>query len=433
MSALATARTLAEWLDYVEQQHPASIALGLDRVDSVRQRLGLELTCTVIVVGGTNGKGSTCAMLDAILRAAGYRVGLYLSPHVLRYNERVRIDGRDATDAALCEAFAAVESARGAVPLTYFEFGTLAAVWLLTRARPEVVVLEVGLGGRLDAVNLFDADCAILTAIDLDHMDYLGATREAIGYEKAGILRPGRPAVLAEADPPESVIAHAASIGAPLVQLGRDFGFAAEHGQWRYWGPESRRASLAHPALRGAVQLGNAATALCALDMLRERLPVTMQAVRRGLAQVVLPGRFQVVPGRPSIILDVAHNPQSARALARNLGASGYAPETIGVLGMLADKDLTGVVDALAKRVTGWHLASLPGPRGASAAQLQHALKRAGVAAPARVHSNPVDAFVAASEAASVDDRIVVFGSFLTVGEIAAHLETTRRRSSIDG
>jgi dihydrofolate synthase/folylpolyglutamate synthase len=426
---VATARTLAEWLHFVEQQHPAQIALGLDRVDTVRRRLALELGCTVITVGGTNGKGSTCAMLDAILRAAGYRVGLYLSPHVVRYNERVRIDGEDATDAALCEAFAVVEDARGEVPLTYFEFGTLAAAWLFSRAQPEAVVLEVGLGGRLDAVNLFDADCAVLTAIDLDHMDYLGATREAIGYEKAGILRPGRPAVFAEASPPASVIAHAASIGARVLQGERDFGFATTPTQWNYWGPEGRRASLAHPALRGAVQLGNAAAALCALDTLRDRLPITMQAVRRGLAQVRLPGRFQIVPGRPSIILDVAHNPQAAQVLARNLDAVGYARETIGVLGMLADKDLRGVVDALANRITRWHVASLPRPRGASAAQLEDTLRRAAGAAPVHPYLNPTDAFIAARKTAHDDDRIVVFGSFLTVGEIAAHLETTRRRS----
>ena len=430
---MATVRTLAEWLHYVERQHPASIALGLDRVDTVRRRLGIEFACTVIIVGGTNGKGSTCAMLDAILRAAGYRVGLYLSPHVVRYNERVRIDGQDATDAALCEAFTAVEGARRDTPLTYFEFGTLAAAWLFSRAQPEVVVLEVGLGGRLDAVNLFDADCAVLTVIDLDHMDYLGTTREAIGYEKAGILRPGRPAVLGEAHPPASVMAHAATIGARVLQLGRDFGLAAQSDQWRYWGPAGRRASLAYPALRGAVQLGNAATALCTLDTLRDRLPVTMQAVRSGLARVALPGRFQRVPGRPSIILDVAHNPQAARALAGNLGAAGYARETIAVLGMLADKDPCGVVDALTNRVTRWHVASLPGPRGASAARLQDALRRVAVAAPVYAHVKPVDAFIAARDAAGDDDRIVVFGSFLTVGEIAAHLETTRRRFSIDG
>lgn len=430
---MANARTLAEWLAFIERQHPARIALGLERVEAVRRRLKLSLACPVITVGGTNGKGSTCAMLEAILRAAGYRVGRYSSPHLLRYNERVRIDGEEASDRALCDSFAAVEQARGEVPLTYFEFGTLGALWLFSRARLEVVVLEVGLGGRLDAVNLIDPDCAVLTAIGLDHGDYLGATREAVGREKAGILRAARPAVIGDADPPRSVLEAASEIGARVLRLGEDYGFDVQGAQWRYWGPGGRRVSLAHPALRGRMQLENAAAAICALETLRERLPLSMQDVRQGLARVALPGRFQVLPGRPSVILDVAHNPQAARTLAANLGAAGYAPETIGVLGMLADKDIDGVVAALAPRVTRWQLASLPGPRGADAKQLEAALRRCGVDAPLRCHADPRAAFRAALDEAGDDDRIVVFGSFLTVGEVAAHLESTQRRSSFDG
>jgi len=430
---LATARTLAEWLAFIESQHPASIALGLERVEAVRGRLGLMLDCPVITVGGTNGKGSTCAMLEAILRAAGYRVGCYSSPHLLRYNERVRIDGGEASDAALCDSFAAVEQARGEVPLTYFEFGTLGALWLFARARPDAVVLEVGLGGRLDAVNLVDPDCAVLTAIGLDHSDYLGATREAVGREKAGILRAARPAVIGDADPPQSVLQAASAIGARVLRLGQAYGFEVQGAQWRYWGPGGRRVSLAHPALRGQMQLENAATAICALETLQERLPLSMRDVRQGLARVALPGRFQVLPGRPAVILDVAHNPQAARTLAANLGAAGYAAQTIAVLGMLADKDIDGVVAALASRVTRWQLASLPGPRGAGAAQLEAALRRCGVDAPRRCHADPRAAFRAALEEAGDDDRIVVFGSFLTVGEVAAHLESTQRRSSFDG
>ncbi len=430
---MAAARTLAEWLAFIERQHPASIALGLERVAEVRRRLALALSCPVITVGGTNGKGSTCAMLEAILRAAGYRTGLYTSPHLVRYSERVRIDAREASEPALCEAFAAVDEARGDVPLTYFEFGTLAALWLFVRERPDAVVLEVGLGGRLDAVNVIDADCAVLTAIDIDHSEYLGATREAIGGEKAGILRAGRPAVVADADPPQSVLRAARETGARLLRLGEAFGFEVQGAQWRYWGPDGRSASLAHPALRGAVQLANAAAALCALQSLHGRLPVSMQDIRKGLARVELPGRFQVLPGRPSVVLDVAHNPQAARTLAANLGAAGYAPETIAVLGMLADKDIEGVVRAVAPRVTRWQLASLPGPRGAHAEQLEGALRRCGVRSRLRCHPDPRAAFRAALEEAGDDDRIVVFGSFLTVGEVAAHLESMRRRSSIDG
>jgi len=430
---LATARTLAEWLAYIERQHPARIALGLERVDAVRERLGLSVGCPVITVGGTNGKGSICAMLEAILRAAGCRVGLYQSPHLLRYNERVRIDGQEATDAMLCESFAAVESARAGMPLTYFEFGTLGALWLFARARPDVLVLEVGLGGRLDAVNVVDPDCAVLGAIDVDHTDYLGVSREAIGREKAGILRAGRPVVIGDPDPPQSVLEVAQALGARVLQLGKDFGCEAQGAQWRYWGPAGRRVSLAYPALRGRAQLQNAAAAICALETLRERLAVSMQDIRQGLARVTLPGRFQVLPGRPSVVLDVAHNPQAARVLAANLAASGYAPETIAVLGMLADKDLDGVVAALAQRVTRWHLASLPGPRGAGAAELEAALRRCGVQAAARCHADPLAAFRAARDEAGDDDKIVVFGSFLTVGAIAAELESTQCRSSIDG
>jgi len=430
---LTTARSLAEWLGFIERQHPASIALGLERVEAVRGRLGLALGCPVITVGGTNGKGSTCAMLEAILRAAGYRAGLYLSPHLVRYNERVRIDGGEATDAMLCESFAAVDQARAGVPLTYFEFGTLGALWLFARARPEVVVLEVGLGGRLDAVNVIDPDCAVLSAIDIDHGDYLGASREAIGREKAGILRAGRPAVIGDPDPPQSVLEVAQALGARVLRLGQAFGFEAQDGQWRYWGPSDRRVSLAYPALRGRAQLQNAASAICALETLHARLPVSMQDIRQGLARVALPGRFQVLPGRPAVVLDVAHNPQAARVLAANLAASGYAAETIAVLGMLADKDLDGVVAALAQRVTRWHLASLPGARGARAGELEAALRRCGVHAPAHCHADPLAAFRAAREEAGDDDKIVVFGSFLTVGAIAAELESTRCRSSIDG
>jgi dihydrofolate synthase/folylpolyglutamate synthase len=430
---LPSARTLAEWLAFIERQHPASIALGLERVATVHRRLGAVLDCPVITVGGTNGKGSTCAMLEAILRAAGYRTGLYSSPHLLRYSERVRIDGREASDAALCDGFAAVEQARSDLPLTYFEFGTLGALWLFARERLDVVVLEVGLGGRLDAVNVIDPDCAVLTAIDLDHQAYLGTTREAVGREKAGILRAARPAVIGDADPPQSVLQVAAERGARVLQLGKAYGCEPQGTQWRYWGPGGRRVSLAYPALRGQAQLVNAATAICALDTLHARLPLTMQAVRQGLARVELAGRFQVLPGRPSVVLDVAHNPQAARTLAASLGAAGYARETIGVLGMLADKDIDGVVRALAPRITRWHLASLPAPRGARAEQLAQALQRCGVQVPQHCHADPRTAFDAARSEAGDDDRIVVFGSFLTVGEVAAHLESTRRRSPFDG
>jgi dihydrofolate synthase/folylpolyglutamate synthase len=408
-------RTLDDWLRYIEQQHPKSIALGLERVAEVLSRMQVRVECPVITVGGTNGKGSTCAMLEAILRAAGYRTGLYTSPHLLRYNERVRVAALEASDEALTQSFAAVEAARGDVPLTYFEFGTLAAFDLFSQQKIEVAVLEVGLGGRLDAVNILDPDCAVLTSVGIDHVDYLGSTREDIGREKAGIFRAGRPAVIAEPDPPQSVLQ---SQGEQL-RIGRDFGFIAEQHQWAYWGPAGRRGGLAYPALRGKMQLRNAAAALCALDTLD--LPIAMQEVRRGLAEVVLPGRFHVLPGRPLVILDVAHNAQAAKILAQNLADSGFAPETIAVCGMLRDKDIGAVVRELAPRITRWHLASLPGARGASADDIASHLKEN-----VYLFATPAQAFAAARDAAGEGDKIVVFGSFLTVGEVMAWLNNNK-------
>src|SRR4051812_21542783 len=400
-------KSLASWLEFIERQHPSAIALGLERVAEVLGRLDASLRCPVITVGGTNGKGSTCAMLESILRAAGYRTALYTSPHLLRYNERVRIGGVEAGDAALCEAFAAVERARGETPLTYFEYGTLAALWLFAREKVEAAVLEVGLGGRLDAVNVVDCDCAVLTSVGIDHVEYLGGSRESIGREKAGIFRAGRPAVVADPDPPEPVLSAA---GEKLI-FKKDFGYAAEPGQWAYWGPGGKRSGLAYPALRGTIQLRNASAALCALDTLSGRLPIAMQDVRRGLAEVALPARFQALPGRPQVILDVAHNVEAAKTLAMNLAASGFAAETIAVCGMLRDKDIGGVLRELAPRIDRWHLASLSGPRAASAAELATHLKDAP-----QVHqyASPAQAFAAAKERVGENDKIVVFGSFLT-------------------
>jgi dihydrofolate synthase/folylpolyglutamate synthase len=409
-------KPLGEWLSYIERQHPKTIALGLERVSEVFSRLSIKIHCPVLTVGGTNGKGSTCAMLESILRAAGYRTGLYSSPHLLRYNERVRVAGIEASDEALADAFSAVEQARLEVPLTYFEFGTLAALWLFSGETLEAAILEVGLGGRLDAVNIVDPDCAVLTSVGIDHVEYLGATREEIGREKAGIFRPGRAAVIAEPDPPRSVLEAAGD----KLFLGKDFGYQAQAGQWTYWGPAGRRGGLAYPALRGRIQLANAAAAICALGTLE--LPLAMQDVRRGLAEVELPGRFQVLPGRPQVILDVAHNAQAAKVLAQNLADAGFAPETIAVCGMLRDKDIGAVLRELAPRVTRWHLASLPGPRGALASELAAHLP----AEKKELFDSAAAAFAAARARASEGDKIVVFGSFLTVADVMAWLNNNK-------
>jgi dihydrofolate synthase/folylpolyglutamate synthase len=417
--------TLAAWLGYLETLHPKSIAMGLDRVAAVHARMGVALHCPVVTVTGTNGKGSTCAMLDSVLRCAGHRTGLYTSPHLARYNERVRQDGVEQDDDALIRAFNAVEDARGEVPLTYFEYGTLAALSIFARAALDVVILEVGLGGRLDAVNIVDADVAVVTSVDLDHMDYLGPTREDIGREKAGIFRAGRPAVCAEPNPPSTLVAHARDVGAPIVQIGRDYGFVAELRQWQYWGPGGRRYGLPFPALRGDYQLANAATMLAVVDLLRDRLHVAAGAVRDGLISVELPGRFQVLPGRPAIVLDVAHNPHAARVLAATLGSMGRFARTIAVFGILADKDVAGVIAAMKARIDRWFVASLQGPRGADAAGVRQELAAAGVAPGAiRTFDDVAAAFAAARDEAGEADRIIVFGSFLTV---AAALAAAKR------
>ena len=408
--------SLAAWLAYLETLHPKTIALGLDRVSAVSRRLGPRFSYPVFTVAGTNGKGSTCALLDSMLAAGGYRVGLYTSPHLTRYNERVRIAGMDASDAALCEAFAAVEAVREDTPLTYFEFGTLAALWLFARASLEAVVLEVGLGGRLDAVNIVDPDVAIVTTVAIDHVDYLGASRDAIGREKAGIFRAGRAAVCADRDPPQPLLEHAAAIGAKLLRIGIDYDFTPQGAQWSYRGPGGSRHGLPYPALRGAYQLANAATALTALDALRARLPLDMGAVRKALVAVELPGRFQVLAGRPVRVLDVAHNPQAARAFADNLAAMGFHPETWAVFGIMADKDIDGVIAALRPRVDRWLVATLPPPRGASAAHLRARLEVAGIAGETiREFDAPATAYRAACGEVAEADRIIVFGSFLTV------------------
>jgi len=409
--------TLEQWLDYIERLHPKTIALGLDRVEKVKQALGLAPAFPIITVGGTNGKGSVCAMLEAILHCSGFRVGCYTSPHLLRYNERVRVARAEATDADLARAFAAVESARGNAPLTYFEMGTLAAMWLFTERRVEVAVLEVGLGGRLDAVNAFDADCAVVTTVDIDHVDFLGADRETIGHEKAGIFRAGRPAVYADPAPPASLVRHAAETGAQLLRIGTDFGVTVQDKQWQYWGPRGKRNALPHPALRGVSQLGNAAAAITVLESLRERLPVTMNDIRAGLLQVDIPGRFQVLPGRPAVILDVAHNPQAARALAVSLKAMGRTGRTFAVFAMLKDKDVAGVIAALKSSVAHWFIAGLGGARGASAADLGRALAGAGVGAVTPC-GDVAAAYTQACDMATENDRILVFGSFYTVATV---------------
>jgi dihydrofolate synthase/folylpolyglutamate synthase len=418
--------TLAEWLAHLETRHPKAIDLGLARVAEVRQRLGIAFDCPVVIVGGTNGKGSTCAMLEAILLQSGYKVGLHTSPHLIDFNERARIGGEIVGDAALLEQFEAVEAARGDISLTYFEFTALAFMRLFMQARLDAVIFEVGLGGRLDAINILDADVAIVTSVDIDHAEYLGNTREAIGFEKAGIFRAGRTAICSDPVPPKSLIEHAETIGADLWLLGRDFNYSGDKQQWNFGGRSQRRNALGYPSLRGANQILNACAALAALEALRERLPVSAQDARTGLVMVELPGRFQVLPGQPAVILDVAHNPHAAATLAQNLDNMGFFPYTYAIFGAMADKDIDGVLNHLKGRVDHWCLTDLPMPRAAGAQLLAQRLQAAGVRGQegadaectVNTFATPAEAFSNALKRARENDRIVVFGSFLTVAGV---------------
>ncbi len=445
-------RTLDEWLAYCERLHPVGIDMGLARISAVARRMGLAFDCPVITVAGTNGKGSTCAMLEAILLQAGYRTGVFTSPHLVHFEERCRVRGDIVSAADLVTQFARVEEARTGhgetISLTYFEFTTLAILQLLADAKLDVVILEVGLGGRLDAVNMLDADCAVITSIDLDHMEYLGPDRESIGREKAGIMRAGKPVVVSDPMPPQSVVDHAAAVGADLWRFGIDFNFSGDKQQWSWVGRANagpsqgsaapsggsavreatsvgahqlrRYAGLAYPALRGANQLVNASGVLAALTALRDRLPVTAQAVRNGLSMVELPGRFQIVPGQPTLVLDVAHNPHSVAALTENLDAMGFYPCTHAVFGAMADKDLAPMLSRIGPLIDKWYFTDLPTPRAASAADLLARWKSGATHTDvsASTHAGPQQALQAAVAAADPTDRIVVFGSFYTVGGI---------------
>ncbi|MFL6663659.1 MAG: bifunctional tetrahydrofolate synthase/dihydrofolate synthase [Rhizobacter sp.] len=414
--------TLDGWLARCERLHPKEIDMTLERVVQVKQRLGLRFDVPVITVAGTNGKGSTCAMLEAIALQAGYRVGLYIKPHLVHFEERCRIDGASVAADALLPHFEAVEQVRGDTPLTYFEFTTLAIARLLSQAPLDLVILEVGLGGRLDAVNSIDSDCAVITSIDIDHVDYLGPDRESIGREKAGVMRTGRPAIVSDPVPPRSVLDHAREIGADLWLTGRDFRIQGDAQQWSWTGREKRYNSLAYPALRGANQLLNAAGALAAFEALRDRIPITAQAVRAGLAVVELPGRFQIVPGRPVLVLDVAHNPHAVATLAQNLDQMGFYPRTHAVFGAMQDKDLPAMLARTAPLVDSWHFTDLPVARAAKADDLRALHARLALAGPGPVavatHAGPAVALQAAVAAADPPDRIVVFGSFYTVGGV---------------
>ena len=416
-------KTLPDWLAHCAAMHPKTMDLSLERTVQVAQRLGISFRVPVITVAGTNGKGSTCAMLESMLRHAGYRTGLYQKPELVHFEERCRVNGAPVQAQALVPHFEAVESVRGDITLTQFEFSTLAIARLLSLAELDVVILEVGLGGRYDSVNAFDTDCAVITSIDLDHMEWLGPDRESIGLEKAQIMRPGKPCIVSDPLPPASVVAHAEKVGADLWLVGRDFNHSGDRQQWGWGGRGRRYSGMSYPALRGANQLLNAAGAIAALEALRERLPVSAQAVRTGLAMVELPGRFQIVPGQPTLVLDVAHNPHAVAALAVNLDAMGFFPRTHAVFGAMRDKDIPALLARMAPLVDAWRFCDLPSARAAKANEL--AALAGSLASPipgqppaVHEHGSPAQALAAAAASADSADRIVVFGSFYTVGGV---------------
>lgn len=422
-------RTLAEWLAYQERVNPRSIELGLERVRSVWQRMGAPRPAPqVITVGGTNGKGSTVALLEAMLRAAGRRVGCFTSPHLLAYNERVRIDGVDIDDSSLVAAFERIEAARGgdaeaAIRLTYFEFGTLAALDLFARAGVDVAVLEVGLGGRLDAVNIIDADVAVITSVDLDHTDWLGSDRDSIGREKAGIARAGRVAIVGDREPPQGLLDALHTCGARVQRAGVDFQVERLASGWRWRHRDGTTLTLPDPALAAPVQYANAATAIAALHALDDALAGAdpAAAIAQGLGAVTVPARLQCLGGNPSLYVDVGHNPQAARALAEWLDCAPHG-RVHAVFGALADKDVAGVMVVLGSRIAHWYLAGLDGdsPRGLPAAALLDALRDTLGQVAADTYPDVDEALFAARSMARPGDCVLAFGSFFVASAVLA-------------
>ena len=427
------ARTAVEWLAYIEALHPKAIAMGLDRVKLVIEKLQLNPTFPIITVAGTNGKGSVCAMLSHIYVQAGYQVGCYTSPHINHYNERVSVNLQLISDDDLCAAFTAVEAARGDVALTYFEMGTLAAMWHFCRQPLDICILEIGLGGRLDAVNAFEPSCAIVTSIDLDHMEFLGDTREQIGFEKAGVFRANKLAICGDENPPNSLVKYAQKIGADLQLIQHDFRVKKTKHGWQY-STENMCLDLPHLGLIGDFQLNNAACVVCAVLYLSDILPVmaseqsgaALQAnIHRAFSAVQLMGRFQQLQSKPQVIVDVAHNPHAAKSLAQNLKSIACAGKTLAVFGMLADKDIAGVIDAIHDEIDAWYLADIHSARGAKAVTLQNVLIKSdniinGSSKPINMFEDVATALVAACNDADKNDRIIVFGSFYTVADAMA-------------
>ena len=423
--------TATEWLAYIEALHPKSIAMGLDRVKTVADKLQLDSKFPIITVAGTNGKGSVCAMLSQVYVQSGYQVGCYTSPHLVRYNERVSINNQAISDDDLCKAFAAAEDARGDIALTYFEMGTLAAMWHFCHQNLDICILEVGLGGRLDAVNIFEPTCAIVTTIDLDHMEYLGDTREKIGFEKAGVFRANKLAICGDENPPVSLLDYAKKIGANLQLINRDFTVKKIAQGWQYSAGDVAL-QLPNLGLAGDFQLNNAASAVHAVQHLNNILPTTQANIYEALRAVKLTGRFQQIHSQPEILVDVAHNPHAARSLAHNLQAKPTFGRSFAVLAMLADKDMEGVIRELIGEMDAWYLADIHSPRGAKAKDLQKILLKHAKKSSIQIFANVGAAIDAAYKNAAKNDRIIVFGSFYTVADAIASKFNSLQADKVD-
>jgi len=412
--------SLDQWLDWQVSLHPKSVDLGLERVSHVWSRLSCQHESYVISVAGTNGKGSSVAMLEAILINAGYRVGCFTSPHLVRYNERIKIDGKEASDEAICEAFEAIDNCRGNISLTYFEFGTLAALYLFEQAWVEVMILEVGLGGRLDAVNIIDANAALITAIGIDHQEWLGNDREAIGREKAGIFRKDRLAVFSGNDMPESIRSESERRGTHLLVNGEDFQLKSDGQQWSLIAELGSRHALPIPAMRGKHQLENAAGVIALLLASREQLPVKAEAMKAGLLQAQVMGRFQILQKAYPVIVDVAHNPQSTQSLAENLTKFVIRGKLLAIVGMLKDKDSLESLKNLAPQVDQWYLVSTHGERGLQASQLAENIHLIDADAECLLFNTVSEAYNSVLQNACEDDSILVTGSFHIAGDFLA-------------
>lgn len=423
---------LNDWLTYIEALHPKDIEMGLGRVNQVKQRLNLQIDFPIITVAGTNGKGSTCAMLEHIYHAAGYCVASYSSPHLLRYSERVRVGSTEISDADLIHAFQAIEDARQEIQLTYFEYGTLAAMWHFCAAKVDVAILEVGLGGRLDAVNVFEPSCAIVTSVDLDHMDFLGNTRELIGAEKAGVFRKNTPAICGELNPPQTLIEYAQKVGAQLKCVQRDFSFESQQDHWRYLADDVVLDHLPMPALIGDFQLYNASCVITAIQSLQDILPVSQVAISEGLRTVRLHGRYQYLSSKPDVILDVAHNPHAAKSLASNLQKTSTSGKTIAVFAMLADKDIVGVVNAISDEIDHWYVSGISHIRGANGDQVKALILSELPNASIRLFDEVADAYAQACIDANENDRIIILGSFFTVAEVMRVLQTPTLKNGMN-